>query len=116
MLMARKNLDVLYVLLILVRLKSNSSDFERLCNDVSKIQQLTQSEAKGHGHEKEVHLPSVDSCGTFNGKCRNCGKVCRYWAKECKQRNGILHSETNESKAGNTGNDGSNKTCILLRD
>ena len=71
MLMACKNLDVLYVVLILDKLKSNSSHFERVCSHASKIQYLTQSGTTGHGYEKEVHLPSVDSGGTLNEKCRN---------------------------------------------
>ena len=49
-------------------------------NDVSGIQQFTQSMIKGHGHEKEVHLSFVDNAGTFHGMCRNCRKFCGYWA------------------------------------
>jgi hypothetical protein len=41
--MAGKNQDVSCVGLILDELKPNSLDFDRLCNDVSEIQRLTQS-------------------------------------------------------------------------
>lgn len=34
--------------------KSNSPDFDRLCNHVSKIQCLTQSRTKGCRHKKKV--------------------------------------------------------------
>ena len=37
----RKNQDVSYARLILDELKSSSPDLDRLCNDVSEIQQLT---------------------------------------------------------------------------
>ena len=70
-------------------LKLTSPDFDRLCDNVSEIQRLTQSGTRGHGHKKAVHLPSVDSSGTFHGKCRNCRKVCVYWSKEYKQSNGM---------------------------
>jgi len=34
----------------------------------------------------------------FQGKCRNLGKVCGYWAKECKKGKGNLHcGSTSES-------------------
>jgi hypothetical protein len=68
MLMAWNNQGVLYARLILHELKSNSLDFDRLCNDVSEIQRFTQSRNKGHGYHKEIHLSSVEGEGTF---CRN---------------------------------------------
>ena len=38
MLLARKNQDTMYAWLILEELKLSSPDFDRLCNEVSKIQ------------------------------------------------------------------------------
>jgi hypothetical protein len=112
MLMACKNQEALYAWLILEELKSTSPDFDRLCNNVTKIQRLTLSRTNGHGHKKEVHLSSVNCSGTFHGKCRNCRKVYGFRAKECKQRNGNLHGgKANGSNEGNTGNGGSNKMC-----
>jgi MinD superfamily P-loop ATPase len=55
---------------------------------MSEIQRLTQSRNKGYRHEKEVHLSSVEGDGRFCEKCRNCGKVCEYQAKECKKHEG----------------------------
>ena len=89
MLMARKNHDTSYARLILDELKSRSPDFDGLCNSVSEIQRLTKSGSRGHANEKEVHLSSVEGDGTFKGICRNCGKVCGFKAKECKDR--MLH-------------------------
>jgi hypothetical protein len=68
MLMAWKNHAVSYARLILDKLKSSSPNFNRLYNDISKIQRLTRSGKKGCGHEKEVHLPSVEDEDTFYRK------------------------------------------------
>ena len=96
--------------MILDELKSGSPNFDRLCNELSEIQRLTRSGNKGYVHEKEVHLSTVE--GEFQGKCRNCSKVCGYQAKECKRCKGNLYSgRTSESKGGNTSNSGSSKTC-----
>ena len=43
MLMAWKNIDASYARLILAKLKSSSPDFDRLCNEISETQRLTQS-------------------------------------------------------------------------
>ena len=43
MLIAGKNQDASSARLILDNLKSNSPDFDELCNDVSEIQRLTRS-------------------------------------------------------------------------
>ena len=102
MLMAHKNQDAWY------ELKSNSLDFDRLCNDVSEIQRLTQSRNKG-GKHKEVHLSSDVGNSTFQGKCRNCSKVCRYKANKCKKFKENSHSGlTSKSKGDNTRNGSSN--------
>ena len=85
MLMAQKNHDTSYTRLILDELKSTSPHFDELCNSVSEIQRLTRSGNRGRTGDKEVHLSSVDGEGTFKGKCRNCGKVCGFKAKECKK-------------------------------
>ena len=77
--------------LILDELKSNSTDFDRLRNDVYEIKRLTQSGNHGLGGKKEVNLSSVEGNGTFCGKCKNCGKVCGYHAKECKKCKRNLH-------------------------
>ena len=106
MLMARKNHDTSYARLILDELKSTSPDFDELCNSVSEIQRLTRRGNKGRTSDKEVHLSSVDGEGTFKGKYRNCGKVCRFKAKECKKRNGNLHGGHDNSKSEGNTNDG----------
>jgi hypothetical protein len=112
MLMARKNHDTSYARLILDELKSASPDFDELCNSVSEIQRLTRSGNRGRTGDKEVHLSSVDGEGTCKGKCRNCGKVCGFKAKECKKRKGELHGgRSNGESEGNTNNGGSGKTC-----
>ena len=109
MLMARKNHDTSYARLILDELKSRSPDFDGLCNSVSEIQRLTKSGSRGRANDKEVHLSSVEGDGTFKGKCRNCGKVCGFKAKECKKRKGELHGgRVNGDSEGNTS---SSKTC-----
>ena len=102
--------------MILDELKSKSPNFDKLCIDTSEIQRLTQSGNKGCNHEKEVHLSSIDGKRTFTGKCRNCGKVCEYKAAECKKHKGHLHGGcSNDSKEGNTGHDGSIKTCSFCQ-
>ena len=98
--------------MILDELKTNSPDFDELCNSVSKIQRLTRSGNRGCTGDKEVHLSSVDGEGTFKGKCRNCGKVCGFKVKKCKKRKGELHSGCNNGDSeGNTNSGGSSKTC-----
>jgi hypothetical protein len=112
MLMAQKNDDTSYTQLILDELKSTSPNFDELCNSVSKIQRLTRSRNRGHTCGKEVHLSSVDGEGTFKGKCRNCGKVCGFKAKECKKCKGELHGRRSNGKSeGNTNKGGSGKMC-----
>ena len=59
-----------------------------------------------------MNLSSVEGDGIFQGKCRNCGKVCRYRAKECKKCKGNLHSgKSCDGKRGNTNIGSSNKMC-----
>jgi len=54
----------------------------------------------------------VDDKRTFKGKCRNCGKVCGFKAKECKKHKGELHGGRSNGKSeGYTNNGGSGKTC-----
>ena len=115
MLLACKNHEASYARLILDKSKSSKPDFNRLCNDISEIERLTKSRNKGCSHNKEVNLSSVDANGTFNSKCFNCGKVCGYWAKECRKFKGDLKGGcTEESEGGKTVNSGSNKMCNLL--
>jgi hypothetical protein len=78
-----------YAWLILEELKSNSPNFGTLC--MPEIQRITQSRNKGHRHEKERNLCSVESDGMFEGKCRNCGKICGYRSKECKKCKGMAN-------------------------
>ena len=93
-------------------LKSNSTNFDELCNSASEIQQLTRSGNKGHTGDKKVHISSIDGEGTFKGKCRNCGKVCGFKAKECKKHKGELHSGCSNGKSeGKINNGGSGKRC-----
>jgi hypothetical protein len=101
-----------YARLILDELKSDSPDFDELCNSVSEIQRLTRSGNKGCTGDKELHLSSVDDKGTFKGKCRNYSKVCGFKAKEYKKHKGELHDgHNNGNSEGNTNNGGSSKTC-----
>jgi hypothetical protein len=70
------------------------------------------SGSRVHTSNKEVHLSSVDGEWKFKGKCRNCGKVCRFKAKECKKCKEELHGgHNNGDSEGNTSNSGSSKTC-----
>jgi len=111
LLMVQKNHDPSYARSILDALKCDRPDFDELCN-VSEMQRLTRSENKGCTSDKEVHLSSVDGIGTFKGKCRNCEKVCRFKAKECKKHKRELHGgRSNGESEGNTNNGGSGKTC-----
>jgi hypothetical protein len=112
MLMAQKNNDASYARLILDELKSDSPNFDRLCNDISEIQRLMRSESTGYSNNKEVHLSSVGGKGLFKGKCRNCGKVCRFKAYQYKKQRGEMHGGCmNGDDEGNTNNGSSNKTC-----
>jgi hypothetical protein len=112
MFMARKNHDTSYAQLIVDKLKSDSPDFDELCNSVSEIQRLTRSGNRGCTGDNEVHLSSVDDKGTFKGKCMNCSKVCGFKAKECKTHKEELHSGCSNGKSeGNTNNGGSGKMC-----
>ena len=114
MLMVQKNHDTSYAQLILDELKSDSPDFNKLCNSVSDIQRLARSGNNGHTSYKEVHLSSVDGKGTFKGKCGNCSKVCGFKTKEYKKRKGELHcGHNNGNSEGNTNNGGSSKTCTF---
>ena len=77
-----------------------------------RYRELTRSGNKGRTGDKEVHLSSVDGEGTFKGKCRNCGKVCGFKAKECKKCKRELHGgHSNGNSEGNANNGGSGKTC-----
>jgi len=110
--MAKKNHVTSYAWLILDNLKSERPDFYGLCNSVSEIQRLTRSRNKTRTGDKEVHLSSVDGDRKFKGKCRNCGKVCGFKAKECKKHKGELHGGCrNGESEGNTDNGGSGKMC-----
>jgi hypothetical protein len=58
MLMAHKNQDGAYARPILEEIKSSSPNFKRLCNNVSKIQRLTQGGNKGMGmRRRSISLP-----------------------------------------------------------
>jgi hypothetical protein len=90
----------MYARVILEELKSSSPDFDRLCNHMSEIQQLTLTRTKGHVHKKGVHLSSVDRDGKFCGKCRNYITACRYHLKECKQHKGNLQGGRSHDSEG----------------
>ena len=115
MLIACKNHEALYARLILDELNLSEPDFDRLCNDISEMQRLTNSGNKGRGNNKEVNLSSVDDNGAFNGKCYNCGKSLQIPGQECRKCKGDLKGGvTRESEEGNAGNSGSNKHAISV--
>ena len=59
---------------------------------------------------------AVDGEGTFKEKCRNCGKVCGFKAKECKKHKGEMHvGHNNDNSESNTNNGGSGKMCNFCR-
>ena len=68
----------------------NNPDFDKLCNDVSKMQRLTKSGNKCCKNDKEVNLSSVDGNGIFCKICFNCGKASGYHAMGCRKRKGDL--------------------------
>ena len=74
--MANKVTSVTYATLIINHLKVlTMDDFEKLCNDISKIQCLTKTSSSSGNcehkkKEKEVQLTSTD----FKGTCGFCNK------------------------------------------